>query len=56
MGRREAPVDLMPQWVKYVTWRDVALFLIGADLGSHALRAMRSTFDLLFERWLSGAS
>ena len=46
----------MPQWVKYVTWRDVALLLIGADLGSQLLHAVRATFELLFTRFLSGAS
>ena len=34
----------MTQWVKYVTWRDVALLLIGADLGSRVLRAFTSYF------------
>ena len=43
------------QWVKYVTWRDVALFLIGADLGNRVLRAIRAIFDVLIEGWLAGS-
>ena len=46
---------MITQWVKYVTWRDIALLLIGADLGSRVLRAGRAIFDLLIERLLSGA-
>ena len=38
------------QWMKYITWRDVALLLIGADLGSRVLRALRAGFDILIER------
>ena len=44
----------MPQWVKYITWRDVALVLIGADLGSRVLRAVRAGADVVIERLVSG--
>ena len=40
------------RWVKYVTWRDIALLLIGADLGSRVLRALRTISDTLVERLL----
>lgn len=45
----------LPQWVKYITWRDVALLLIGADLGNRVLRALRALFDMLIERISSGS-
>ena len=44
---------MIPHWVKYVTWRDVALLLIGADLGSRVLRAVRAIFDLLIDQIVS---
>ena len=45
----------MPQWVKFVTWRDVAILLIGADLGSRVLRALREVSDMLIAQITSGS-
>ena len=46
---------MIPQWSKYITWRDVALLLIGADLGSRVLRAVRAGADVLIEQISSGS-
>ena len=46
---------MIPQWSKYITWRDVALLLIGADLGSRVLRAVRAGADVLIDQITGGS-
>ena len=41
---------MIPGWTKYITWRDVAILLIGADLGSRVLRGVRAIFDMLIDK------